>query len=285
MRKKVTVTTLLCHHHVLYYLLSRYSFSHQLRKLGPQITSAIDFQVVGDPSLRKVDKLILLFFFRHTKVFLAEDAEEIVRKGLNRYDFLSSLRFKKKNPQFNYLRKVLDCHFLAGTKKVIVLDADVIFFRPPKEILSWIKRATQNSKKIFMFTFQDTFVQQFEKVTNKKTWQYEVSLLRKKKKEVGTYNAGIMMYEKSAFSLVKYQKFAKEIFRLNNPYFFQFDEAILPFVFPYIEGLDKNTYFVLDYMENHSNYLHKNIVTCHYTRENKPKMFLDILKRMQSFMT
>lgn len=135
----VTISTLLCHRDAILFICSLKTFF-----LKSEFTSKVC--VTDDGTLLLRDKFLLRFFFPSITIINRNDSDAKIMKYFGSF------------PEFiNYRRKVakhfykLDAIINASTEKVILFDADILFYKKPKEICSWIS----SKKKYCMHTEHD----------------------------------------------------------------------------------------------------------------------------------
>nr|WP_136251739.1 hypothetical protein [Ningiella ruwaisensis] len=103
----------------------------------------------GDESLDKDDMELIQRHIKNAKVYSIEDADKIaketseqifeLRKNIGEL-FQLDQKFEKQKKA--WALKVLDFHLLSSAPKVIVLDSDTLFFKPPTQIIEWTRSST-----------------------------------------------------------------------------------------------------------------------------------------------
>lgn len=123
----IGVTTLLCHHHIPLFIYSAMSLFYQLGYSLP-------IYVVDDGSLTKSDKQLLQNFFTAT-IDSSQVCEKKMHILLKKYSDFSKYRFDPRTPN---AKKKFDAYLLHPFSRFIYIDADILFYKKPTEIVSWI---------------------------------------------------------------------------------------------------------------------------------------------------
>ena len=135
--------------------------------------------------------------------------------------------------------KLLDPSFVAKEDKIILLDTDILFLKPPLEIIEWI----QDKSKVNLYSQSSGPNNRFDKKVLKKEF--------KNIKYIERINGGFLCYHKQIMQENKLRRILKKIF--NNPKLKQrilSDQQIYQIIF----GLNKNKplpfnrYPVLEYV-------------------------------------
>lgn len=125
----VGVTTLLCHRDVNMCIYSLTSFFYGMKKSFPVF-------IIDDGSLTKLDKKKLARFF--TVIIPSQRwCEDQMKIILKEYPSFREFRFSSKFFS-NVMRKKFDAFFLNPFKRFIYLDADILFYQKPNQILDWL---------------------------------------------------------------------------------------------------------------------------------------------------
>lgn len=88
--------------------------------------------------------------FGHLRIVSRPDADREIDARLA--DYPRCLAYRRSHP---LALKLFDCPLLAQTPRLVLLDSDVLFFRRPEEVLSWVDRGQAES--FFNPDFQDAY--------------------------------------------------------------------------------------------------------------------------------
>jgi hypothetical protein len=122
------ISMLLCHRYVLLCIYTLTSLFHEMGITLPVF-------IVDDGSLTSDDKRLLAKHFSVT--FMEEKQSQLkLKKILQPYPHLSQLRFSSQTGLSK--KKIFDAALLHPFERFIILDSDFLFFKKPKEIVSWI---------------------------------------------------------------------------------------------------------------------------------------------------
>lgn len=132
---KLGVTTIIGHKHVYMFVFSFHSFLYFFKK-------KIACTVIDDGTLREHDITFIKANFPGIKIVLHKNANKEIYKKLLLYPNIKKYRKLKLIDKFNL--KLTDPFLLSDYEKIIYMDCDILFFRSPKEIISWTnKKYTQ----------------------------------------------------------------------------------------------------------------------------------------------
>jgi len=133
-KSKIEIHTLLCKRDISIYLCAIKSFV-LFSKLNPEII------IHDDGSLNSYHQDLIQRHIIGARIISRESADNLINNKLKKYK--SILDSRKNNI---LLLKLIDINFFSKSDaQVILLDSDIFFRRPPKEIMDWCK---SNSKKI-----------------------------------------------------------------------------------------------------------------------------------------
>ena len=85
---------------------------------------------------------------------------------------------------------IIDIPYFAQSKKIISLDSDILFFKPPKTIIKWIRNKKNDQELLYMQDYVDAYVLS-KNIIRKK---YGLNVISK-------FNMGILCYQKKTFTL------------------------------------------------------------------------------------
>lgn len=125
----IGITTLLCHRDVDMSIYSLSSFFYSAGRSFPVF-------IIDDGSLTKNDKKKLSTFF--TVIIPSKEwCDTRMKKLLKSYPFFTDFRF---SPAFstNVMRRKFDAFLLNPFDRFMYLDADILFYKKPQEILDWL---------------------------------------------------------------------------------------------------------------------------------------------------
>jgi hypothetical protein len=88
--------------------------------------------------------------FVNCDIINKEDADEEMKKQLKGYELCSKYRIDHCSP---FAMKLLDCIFYSKTKKVLLLDSDMLFFKEPTEVLNNVRW----NNCFFMIDYQNAY--------------------------------------------------------------------------------------------------------------------------------
>jgi lipopolysaccharide biosynthesis glycosyltransferase len=125
---QVGVVTLIGHKHVYMFIFCFSSFLYYFKK-------NLSCTVVDDGTLTERDVTIIKRHFQGIHIILHKKANQLIYKKLLSHPSLMRYRRLKLIDRFNL--KLTDPFLLTNYKKIIYMDCDILFFRKPKEILSW----------------------------------------------------------------------------------------------------------------------------------------------------
>lgn len=183
---------LLGHQHVGMCLWSIKSFLHYAN---------IPFIVVlhDDGSLTKSDILRLKEHLVNAKVIRKLDADDLIKEKLTHLSNCLEYRFTFKKTsdhrgtKYNvriFSLRLFDFNLISSASKILVLDADVLFFKEPREIIEWAIEPGDNNS---LYS-----VEQYLPVRNIKN---EIIEFKRKAPTPTAANAGLLCFDKRAFDL------------------------------------------------------------------------------------
>ncbi len=212
---KVGISMLLCHKdvHLALLCLSTLTYFSETR---------FPIFILDDGSLTKLDCELLKKFF---------DCNIMYRKEANIFE----KDIKKTSPYFYKLLKLKSAHaykyklellFLSPFKKFIILDADILFFSKPKEVLRWI-----NSKK-FSFIYTDLGLECYRHMQKEIHNVFLVKKLlykniNKSKKFSNVVSAVVGIPNKHRITIRNIEKFLKKTSDLNMLNFIYLEEMVI----------------------------------------------------------
>lgn len=123
------IHSLVSHRHLEMYLLAIRSFL--------RFYDRVRVVVHDDGTMDDRDVLSLEDRIRNVRVVRRKDADPVVEKDLRNYP--SCLRFRRKQI---LTAQVFDFPRFAETRKIIVLDSDILVLRHPTEVVHWIEGET-----------------------------------------------------------------------------------------------------------------------------------------------
>ncbi len=124
----VGICTLLCHDHIDFFICNIQSLFYQIKENFP--IYVVDDGTLTPQDIHKLNKHFTLIYESHTS------SERRMIKMFKKYENIFEFRF---DTDVNPLRKKLDAFFLNPFDRYIYIDADVLFYDYPKEIVNWLK--------------------------------------------------------------------------------------------------------------------------------------------------
>lgn len=127
----VGVCTLVCHDHVMMYLLMIKSFL---------MTSDLTLPVlaVSDGTLNPKDITLLKKHIRNIRVISGDIANRSVLKTLKDLPYCTRYRKETAESLFAHNKKLFDPVLLSGWKRFVYIDADILFYQKPERMVAWI---------------------------------------------------------------------------------------------------------------------------------------------------
>lgn len=186
------VHMLLGHKHVGMCLWSIKSFLHATK-------NAFTVVLHDDGSLTERDIAKLGRHLINARIVRKRDADNEIRGLLADWPHCSEYRFASKNTsdhrgaKYNmhiFALRLFDFNLMSNANKSLILDADVLFFHPPREIIDW---ATDTTKSGCLYS-----VEQYLPVRDKNDQIIRFDIKNPRPKEA---NAGLLCFDKRAFSL------------------------------------------------------------------------------------
>lgn len=132
------ICTLLCHDHVFLFLSNILS----LKFFGGIV---LPITIVDDGTLTQWDMSLLSNKLKNCVIISRNDADTRIPTLLTKHPF--SLKYWRETDRtlFAHHRKLFEPFLLSDYKKYIILDADILFFHPPKKINSWLNSGTNTT--------------------------------------------------------------------------------------------------------------------------------------------
>lgn len=186
------VHALLGHRHVGMCLWSVKSFLHN---------AAVACRVVlhDDGSLTRRDVDILQQHLVDARIVRRADADAAIREWIGAlphccdYRFGRTLTTDHRGGNYNsnvFALRLFDFNLLSDATKILVLDVDVLFFKEPREIVAWAQDASSTGS-----------LYSVEQYVPRRNARYEVVGFDRRVPVPGWGNAGLLCFDKSAFSL------------------------------------------------------------------------------------
>jgi len=170
------IHSLTSHKHLHFYLWSIKSFIWA-SKLSPTII------IHDDGTLTKIDIKFLKSHLRGVKIITKKEANKQIDPQLKRYP--ACLKYRSKEP---FAKKIIDVLLVAKTKKVMILDSDVLFFKKPTEIIRWAK--DNKARNLFNWDPFDTEVSMHQKLKKNLDLEYSTG-----------YNSGLQCLTRDVFNI------------------------------------------------------------------------------------
>lgn len=173
---ELEIHTLTSHKHLYFYLWSIKSF-FWVSNFIPKIV------VHDDGTLSNEDLKLLISQINGVEVITKMEADKQILPLL--IDYPSCYKYRSEQP---FAKKVFDVFLLTNSRKIMILDSDIIFFRKPTEIVDWV--SNKDSKMLYNWDPFDT----------------EVSMHRRLERDLGVkypagYNSGLQCLIKDIFDI------------------------------------------------------------------------------------
>lgn len=261
-KSKIGITTLLCHDHVFFYLLSIKSFFY-FTKLNLPVF------VVDDGSLTELDARLLNRHIQNISILRSSDAERTIIHKLQNYPYCLRYR-KEKNLLYTHNKKLFDPIYLSGYLKFIYLDSDIIFFNKPQQIIDWSK---SDKKIILHMSYSQNIIKDEDRwglLTIKilsKLWDSDIT---------PTFNAGLMCGYKKLFQLNIYEHYLKKMYEYSLEKTWLVEQVCHSLAFSILsnrlkrkitKSLPSNTYRIIMNASDRKNLWNNNCI--HYHSEYK----------------
>lgn len=186
------VHVLLGHTHIGMCLWSVKSFLHY---------SGHEYTVVlhDDGSITESDEEILTKHLVGVRVIRKIIADDLIRDKLSsfpnclEYRFLPTVTTDHRGDSYNmriFALRLFDFNLLSDASKILVLDADVMFFKTPREICEW----ADNPKDIGSLYSVEQYVP-------RRNIRYKITGFDSKTSPPNWANAGLLCFDKHAYSL------------------------------------------------------------------------------------
>lgn len=187
---RVGICTLLCHRDVQMFLYNISSFFFATERVFP-------IYIIDDGTLTNYDK-ILLKKKLNAEIESSVSAEVKVIKELAKFPYILKFRCDKNTHQ---LKKKLDVLLLNPFNKFIYLDADLLFYKKPEEIIKWI----DSENKIGLYSAHNKYPlnfynNQLEIITH----AYRYLLFQDFNPKINpSFNSGLLCLYRNSFDLRK----------------------------------------------------------------------------------
>ena len=238
---EIGVCSILSHNHVYFYLLSIKSFFYFSKLTLPVF-------VVGDGSLTPKDISLLKHHIHNIRILDGKEAEKRILQKLQRYPYCLQYRKEIHPKLWNHNKKLFDPILLSGFKKFIYLDADILFFNVPQEIVDWVR--SQKRLSLHM-SYTEEYVQHEDR------WGFlTVKVLSKlwKSKVTVAFNSGIICSYRVFIRLPKLEKYLRRMYDFSLEHTWLGEQVAFSLLFSELEKttkkgrvkqLNPHTYYVL----------------------------------------
>jgi hypothetical protein len=261
------IVTITCHDHVFFLIICIKSFLFFTKLKLPVF-------VVDDGSLLDGDIRVLKKHLINIEIIRSKKAEKFIRKKLKGYKY--SLKWRNSPHPFTHYKKFFDPFLLSNFRRIIFIDADIIFFAVPHEILNWIMK---NKRSVLYMTdhrskIEDEMGLLAFKVLSK-FLNYDIA---------PTFNSGIVCLNREDYDLSAIEKFIPIIYEyaVEDTWF---AEALLFATLCYnIEEKKRGVSKVLPplkYSVLTSPFIRKNVwerICIHYLADKKKYFYADAIK-------
>lgn len=254
------ICTLLCHDHVFIFISNIYSLA-----FFGGITLPVT--IIDDGTLTPEDVSLLSKKLIHCSIISRSEANKRIPVLLSKHPF--SLKYWKETDRslFSHHRKLFEPFLLSEYNKCILMDADILFFKPPNEINSWIHSDTH--KTLFM-TYPSIYINNHSTVSS-----HAIEAIgRLYHLPVNPYfNSGLVCTSKKLYDLSMIEKALKIIYMLSLETQWFGEQLILSAVFSNnrktAKSLPSDRYAVFTDSKRHSN---SSIICVHYHSHYKNRM-------------
>lgn len=259
------VVVMLCHEHVPMLIGSLSSFYYFLKQYIPCL-------IIDDGSLTQKDRQKILSLFQNIKIIDSSKSKEIALKKLKKYPYC--LKHRRENGVMNNFNiKLFDTILTSKFKKIVLLDADILFLNQPTEIKEWINSSSQNSLYARHFIYSN-----FQREEVDEAWLIILRMFRERinsKIDFG-FNSGLICLNRSAYKLQRVEKILKYMYEVG------LGETWAPeqYIFSTILAETKNKYLGDKYVHTHSTREYEKQITnpfdhtaIHFAFLAKPKYY------------
>lgn len=269
------ITTIVCHDHINYFILSLKSFFY-FSSLNLPTT------VIDDGTLTHLDIDKIRSNFINITIIKANTAKKKIKRLLKKYRYSYRFRMEENSIISNYNKKLFDPILLSVYKRFIYIDSDILFYSKPKEIIQW---SSDKNRTLFYMKYTDEHInteQRWGKLTIKilsHVWHAPSAL---------GFNSGIMCGNKTDFRLPIVESYMQRMYSFNLQRTWLCEQFVYSLLFSQLHkkhsihmiGLPSDTYAVLtekntrDQLFNH--------VCVHYHGETKKYFPVDALKLLHN---
>lgn len=242
-----SIHLLTCHRDLTILLWSLASFYRVINTVG-------QLYAHSDGSLTDVDIKKIKLFFPKAIIIKPEHLHKNYIEKFNDYPNIKKYRFEKIE-KFKLLFKLLDPFFISPCKKVLIIDSDLIWLKRPTEIENEINNNKNESLMMYCKKGGCPVYFKFNKAINN---------------ELAKYNSGIVLYNKSNFSLDRLEDYFDKLNNdSRNNHFIE--QAGYAYCLENLKDLDEHKYMIKGKMD-------ERVVMRHYTGPRRHHFYAEGLK-------
>jgi hypothetical protein len=209
----------------------------------------------NDGTLTIKDKNILKKFFPSAKIVAADE----ITKGsyLTNYPLLK--KFREENNNYFLLKKIIDTYFLSDKKYHLIIDADLLWFKEPEEIMAEIRNGCQDSLMMANNNFSYVYFRGGEKLNQ----------------DLAGYNSGIVLYRRDNFDLAKLEEYLSKIDENNKENNHFIEQAGFAWCLNNLKKLDEKKYIIKEMVGEET-------AIKHYTSPRRPLFYIEGITKLKT---
>ncbi len=250
--KNFSIHILTCRQDIVMLLWSLKSFYQSLTSYG-------QLYIHSDGSLNKQDKQKLYYHLPHAEVIEPIEAVKDMQERLRSYPAIQDYRFKQT--QFVLLKKLIDPYFVGNAPYKLIIDSDLLYFKPAQQIAQAIE--TKSDYSWMMYNTSPCYVY-FKNST-------------KLDDHLARLNSGIVLYHKNNFSLDELEIYFKKIDK-NHPQNKHFiEQAGYAYILKNIKTLPQDKYIIKPALD-------ENTIVKHYTSPRRPLFYIEGITKLKNYV-
>ncbi len=263
------ICTLLCHRDVDLFIYNLMSLFYQLKRIYPIF-------IVNDGTLTTPDIFRLKRLFKiHVESSISADKK--MRQLLSKHKHFYEYRFDPKTVIF---KKKFDAYLLCPFSRFLYLDADILFYRYPTQIASWIKE----NNHFFLYTSRLNFdpISSVPKDTLLEV-AFRKTLYRNLSVDVNPTLSGSLIGfpNKRMLSLAKLDRIFKQLYEIGYVYTWLVEETALAVALNYygfLSGLPPEEYVHAGFYDEYCRGCSQKTISLHYAHLLKSQFKTDAIK-------
>lgn len=209
---EVGIVSVVCHDQLILFI-------NLMKTLEFHSKLCFEIYIIDDGSLTKLDKILLRRKFLNIKIVNQHQSLLLLKKRYKNYKNFILNRSDKKSPTF---KLKFDALLLNPFPRFIYLDSDILFFKKPAEIISWI-----HSKK------REVLVSSVNSATKKLAYQssapdvsFRILFLKHNKINIDNLfiSSLLCIPDKSILNVEIIDKTIKAFYKIKFPYYIHLEE-------------------------------------------------------------